>query len=51
MIAQMRNTIIQRSLWAILLSLFTLTGYSRSSVPEKDYVAYLFTYFTGNRIS
>ena len=31
------------------MSLFALPGYSwQKSFPEKDYVAYLFTYFTGN---
>lgn len=51
MIIKMKST-IQMSFLAIVLSLFTLPGYSQQMpFPEKDYVAYLFTYFTGNHIS
>ena len=48
MIVRMKNT-FRMLLAAMLLSLFALPGYSwQKSFPEKDYVAYLFTYFTGN---
>lgn len=48
MIVRMKNT-FRMVLAAMLLSLFALPGYSwQKSFPEKDYVAYLFTYFTGN---
>lgn len=48
MIVRMKNT-FRMFLAAMLLSLFALPGYSwQKSFPEKDYVAYLFTYFTGN---
>ena len=48
MIVRMKNT-FRMLLAAMLLSLFALPGYSwHKSYREKDYVAYLFTYFTGN---
>lgn len=51
MISRMKNT-LRINFLIILLSLFVLRGYSQQIVSgEKDYVAYLFTYFTGNRMS
>lgn len=51
MIKRMENT-PRIILSVMLLTLSLLPGYSRQAAPlEKDYVAYLFTYFTGNHIS
>lgn len=48
----MRNTIRQIVLAAsALLAAFSPAFSQQASVQEKDYVAYLFTYFTGNHIS
>ena len=51
MIKQMKNTMYLKLL-ITLLSLMALPGYSQQTpFPEKDYVGYLFVYFTGNHIS
>lgn len=48
----MRNTIRQIVLAvSALLAAFSPAFSQQASVQEKDYVAYLFTYFTGNHIS
>nr|WP_302828870.1 family 43 glycosylhydrolase [uncultured Bacteroides sp.] len=47
----MKN-IYRMRLLAVLLLLSVAPGYAQANpFPEKDYVAYLFTYFTGNHIN
>lgn len=45
------KSIIRRALFSLILMETALIGYAQTKTAEKDYVAYLFTYFTGNRIS
>lgn len=48
----MGSIIKKRAVLICLMLSFTLTAFSQQkSIQEKDYVAYLFTYFTGNHIS
>ncbi len=49
----MRNTMKQFAIAISLMLAITLRSFSQQQHPivEKDYVAYLFTYFTGNHIS
>ena len=48
---KVNRTYMKHKFLSLLLSLFVLFPSYAEKVEEKDYVAYLFTYFTGNHIS
>lgn len=45
------KSIVRRALFSLILMETALVGYAQTKTAEKDYAAYLFTYFTGNHIS